>query len=252
MMSKFTACLLACVFVLVCPVSVAAAVPDDEEFLVVEKVYAFTSPVETKAQIDALLEKDYQVVLGIMPVYEHTDYPAMQEFAEVIRYAQAKGCRILLHFPIVQKSSATTEEIESLLETQYALYEGMEIYPQGILLGPDDATYAWMAGELDGSFSVFELEDPALECYVDTLGESFPVLKTDKLPEQFYSYEAHEIPENFDFKRGLVENISVSLEQENQVLMVIVVVGIVIFSGMIVYARKRNKRDFLKKEDDGK
>lgn len=230
----------------------AEAKEPENYFLVMEKVYAFTDPTELAEQIETLLEEGHEVVLGIMPVYRHTEYPAMLEFAEVIRYAQAKGCRILLHFPIVQKYDVSVDEVRSLLEGQFAMYEKMDIVPAGVLMGTDDAEYAWMEAELEQTFQIVRLDEPTLEFYVDTLGESFPVLYTEKLPFHTQSYEARQIPEEFDFKRGLSEEISVSLEDENRVLMVIVCIGIVIFSVMIVYARRRNQRDFLTKEKEDK
>lgn len=250
MMSKCFSFLLALSLVFTTPLHAQSAALDEEWFVVMEKTYAFTSPIELKERIDALLDTDYQVIIGIMPIYEHTEYPAMLEFGEVIRYAQAKGCRILLHFPIVQKSDVNAMEIQTLLDHQYAMFEKMEIYPRGILMGSNEIGYEWIQDELSDTYPFFQLDDPVFEYYDETLNESFPMLQTNQLPYMSFSYEAKEIPENFDFKRGVAEKITVDLAKENQVLMGIVVVGIVVFSGMIVYARKRNRKDFLKEEDD--
>lgn len=221
-----------------------------DELLVMEKVYAFTNPQELLKRIDELLEEDMPVALGIMPVYTHREYPAMREFQEVLRYAQGRGCRILLHFPIVQKAEPTADEIWNIMEEQRTLYEEGGIYPRGILLSEEDAPYEAIAEELETDWEVFRLDSPGLEYYDRELKESFPILKTNRLPEQKIAYTAEEIPEDFDFQKGIVEKVSVSLEKQNKVLMVIVLIGIVTFLAMIFYARRRNRKEFLKDEKE--
>lgn len=228
----------------------AAAEPETlHPYLVAEKVYAFSNPEALMEDIEVLRKERLEVALGLMPVYAHTDYPAMLEFAEVIRYAQAEGCRILLHFPYIQKPDVTVEEVRRLLQDQYAMYEEMGIFPRGILFGEDNGAHSWMLEELEESFPIFQMDAPGLEYYVEGLNESFPLLRTEGLPERDYPYVKRAIPEQFDFQGDMADRISVSLESENKVLIVVVLLGIAVFSGMIVYARRRNRREFLRQED---
>ena len=60
-----------------------------------------------------------------------------------------------------------------------------------------------------------------------------------------YSYTAEEIPTEFDFQRDLLTNISYDLQNQNRVLMLVVTGGVIIFLAMIVYARRRNRKDFF-------
>lgn len=223
-----------------------------QELIVIEEVYAFQSPVEVLDKIDVLLEKQYPMIIGIMPVYEHVNYPAMIEFTEVIRYAQSRGCRILLHFPIIQKSDVTIDDVTQIIENQILMYEEFEIYPRGILMGKDDVEYEWMVKDLEEILPVFSLEEARLEYYDNTLNESFPIIATDKLKEISYSYIPQEIPEDFDFKRGVIEDVSVSLEKQNKFLIIMVLIWVIIFIAMIIFARRRNRKDFLRKGDDTK
>lgn len=218
----------------------------ENTFIVMEEVYAFSSPVELLERLDTLLGENLPVVLGIMPIYENTEYPAMREFIEVIRYAQSEDCRILLHFPIVSSYGAEEGEITEVIEGQIAFYESMGIYPAGILMGEGDREYANMTEGLEKLLPVFRVEENGVEYYDRELMETFPLLETQRLPRIFYSYEANEIPEEFDFQRDLLSDISYSLESQNRVLMVVVGIGVAVFLAMIGYARWRNRKDFLK------
>lgn len=63
------------------------------------------------------------------------------------------------------------------------------------------------------------------------------------------TFEPEEYDENYDYKRRMIQRISVNLQNQNHVLMVIVVIVILIFLSFIIYARVRNRQQFLYKED---
>lgn len=104
-----------------------------------------------------------------------------------------------------------------------------------------------MTEELEDFLPVFKLENPGVEYYVRSLKETLPLLRTEELPEIAYSYKAKEIPDDFDFQRGILQDFSFDLAQQNRVLIGVGIVGIVVFTGMIAFARKRNKKDFFRK-----
>lgn len=249
MMCKWLLCLLAVLLAAGHGREARAELLPENTFVVMEEVYAFASPADLLERLDTLLEKDLSVVLGVMPVYENTAYPAMQEFAEVIRYAQSRDCRILLHFPIISSSDAAEQEVTEVIEGQLVFYESLGIYPAGILMGADDKKYEWMAERLEGILPVFWVEADGVEYYDRDLKETFPLLETENLPRVFYAYEAKEIPEDYDFQRNLFSDISYSLESQNRVLMAVVGIGVITFLVMIAYARRRNRKDFLKDSD---
>ena len=124
------------------------------------------------------------------------------------------------------------------------MYEEFGIYPRGILMGEDEQEYNWMTEELEDFLPVFKLENPGVEYYVRSLKETLPLLRTEELPEIAYSYKAKEIPDDFDFQRGILQDFSFDLAQQNRVLIGVGIVGIVVFTGMIAFARKRNKKDY--------
>lgn len=230
--------------------SVNADERKDEDIIIIEEVYAYSRPLVLLEKIDKLLEKQMAIGLAVMPVYENTEYPAMIEFTEVIKYAQSRGVRVLLHFPIIQKSDVTTEEVISIIESQIELYNSFGIYPRGILVGVNDLSYNWMFGEIENILPIYTLDENTIEYYDNSLNESFPIITTNSLNEIFYSYTPTEAPENFDFKRGLLEDVRVSLEPQNKILIGVVFVWLIVFGVMIIFARRRNKKDFLRKGDD--
>ncbi len=72
------------------------------EHLVIDAVYPFTDPYRLKEIVDYMVDLKMNFVISVMPIYEHADYPAMQRFCDVLRYAQANGGGIVLHSPIIQ------------------------------------------------------------------------------------------------------------------------------------------------------
>ena len=62
------------------------------------------------------------------------------------------------------------------------------------------------------------------------------------------AFEPEEYDENYDYKRKMIQRITVNLQNQNRVLMVIVVIVIIIFTSFIVYARIRNRQQFLYKD----
>ena len=72
------------------------------QYVVVDEVYPFFDPFRLKALVEYMVEKKMNFVISVMPIYEHSDYPAMQEFCEVLRFAQANGGGVVMHSPIVQ------------------------------------------------------------------------------------------------------------------------------------------------------
>ena len=53
---------------------------------------------------------------------------------------------------------------------------------------------------------------------------------------------------NYDYQRRMIQRITLNLQKQNHVLMFIVVIVIIIFTSFIVYARIRNRQQFLYKD----
>ena len=97
-------------------------------YVVLDGVYPFYDPYRLKDLVDYMVERKMVFVISVMPVYEHADYPAMAQFCEVLRYAQANGGAIILHAPIIQNGTEP-EELAEHLTTATCHYFDQNVYP---------------------------------------------------------------------------------------------------------------------------
>jgi hypothetical protein len=68
--------------------------------------------------------------------------------------------------------------------------------------------------------------------------------------EQDLSYEPEDYPEDFNYNRNTLKRITVSLENQNRGLILIVGIVTMLFLGFIVYARILNRRHFFYDEEE--
>ena len=72
------------------------------QHIVLDEIYPFTDPYRLQQIVSHMVELKMNFVISVMPIYDHADYPAMQRFCEVLRYAQANGGAVILHAPLIQ------------------------------------------------------------------------------------------------------------------------------------------------------
>lgn len=263
-----------------------------QTYAVMDEIYPFTPPQKLLDETDAMLDPEYcsyPVIMGIMPVYEHRDYPAMQEFLEVLRYAQSNGVVMMLHAPIVKDVSVTDGELAARVKDCWDYYTGEGILLQGVLYSREDSFWSGRADslyEIAEAYAVPEVyavpkayefpeaygagegvagirasadqagdvDGSGLFVFIEGAGREMPALSVAGLKQYRTEYIPREIDTDFDFHRNLIDNITISLEKQNKVLLVIVTAAIVLFILFIAYARRLNKRHLFweegEKEDD--
>ena len=101
------------------------------EYVVLDEVYPFEDPYRLREFVDYMGERKMSFVISVMPIYQNQDYPAMQQFCEVLRFAQANGGSIVLHAPIIQNGLVPEELSEKLTEATLSYFEN-EVYPIAI------------------------------------------------------------------------------------------------------------------------
>lgn len=72
------------------------------QHVVLDAVYPFTDPYRLQKIVSYMADLKMNFVISVMPIYDHSDYPAMQRFCEILRFAQANGGAVILHAPIMQ------------------------------------------------------------------------------------------------------------------------------------------------------
>lgn len=92
------------------------------EYYVIDKVYPFQNPAKLLEVVQEVQEKDAFFIISVMPVYDHEDYPAMQQFCEVLKYAQDNGGMIFLHAPVNQMDSFDVDLVNEYLSLAISAY----------------------------------------------------------------------------------------------------------------------------------
>lgn len=102
------------------------------EYYVIDKVYPFQNPAKLLEAVQEIQEKDAFFIISVMPVYNHEDYPAMQQFCEVLKYAQDNGGMIFLHAPVNQMDSFDVDLVNEYLSLAVSAYVKQGVYPMGL------------------------------------------------------------------------------------------------------------------------
>ncbi len=101
------------------------------QYIVLDKVYPFQDAQKLLEIITYLIEKKEPFVISVMPIFQHGNYPAMQRFCEVLRYAQANGGTIIMHSPTNQMPDFDKEIVNEYITTAIRIYMEQGVYPMG-------------------------------------------------------------------------------------------------------------------------
>lgn len=117
--------------------------PDFAQYIVLDQVYPFMPASVLLEKVDTLIDAQMPFVISVMPVTQNTDYPAMQQFCQVLSYAQANGAVIIMHAPIIHKKLSDTEadvaELCQKMTEMTMAYVDNGVYPMGI-----QVPYHWL------------------------------------------------------------------------------------------------------------
>jgi hypothetical protein len=102
------------------------------QYLVLDAVYPFMPTDQLMERVDACIEASMPFVISVMPIFQNAEYPAMQQFCEVLRYAQANQGAVILHAPLSNTGTFDRETLQELLTTATEAYTTWGVYPLGI------------------------------------------------------------------------------------------------------------------------
>lgn len=102
------------------------------QYITINKVYPFQDPDKLLDIINYMVTRKEPYIISVMPVYANGNYPAMQHFCEVLRYAQANGGVILMHSPINQMTEFDEELVNDYITTAIQIYMNQGVYPMGL------------------------------------------------------------------------------------------------------------------------
>lgn len=102
------------------------------QYILLDQVYPFQDPDKLLEIVNYLINKKEPFVISVMPVYNNGNYPAMQHFCEVLRYAQANGGIIVIHSPINQMPEFDPDLVNEYLTTAISIYMEQGVYPMAL------------------------------------------------------------------------------------------------------------------------
>lgn len=97
-------------------------------YLVIDEIYPFTDPEKLLDIVQYMVDEKMNFILSVMPLYAHGDYPGMQQFCNVLKYAQSNGGAVILHSPILQ-NNPSQEDIQEKITLGAESYIQNGVYP---------------------------------------------------------------------------------------------------------------------------
>ncbi len=141
------------------------------QYIVLNEVYPFQDPEKLMEIVNLMISMQEPFVISVMPVYANGDYPAMQRFCEILRYAQANGGAVIIHGPINQMNEIDSELIDKYMTLAIQYYVKQGVYPLAL-----QVPSAWM------------YDDDTIEI-LSHFGTIFTTNEEDRLTE--FHEEAH-------------------------------------------------------------
>lgn len=109
-------------------------------YLLIDKIYPFIDLNKFVEKIDFLYDQGIPFVCSVMPVYENQDFDAMKRFCEVLRYAQSKGGKIILHSSVLYGESIPGKDVKGKMDLAQQIYVKYGVYPLALDI-PEDFLY---------------------------------------------------------------------------------------------------------------
>lgn len=116
------------------------SVKDSKKYLLIDKVYPFINLNEFVSKIDFLHDNGIDFFCSIMPVYDNSDFDAMRRFTEVLKYAQDKGGKMILHYSELFGIDIPGNEVEAKMELGNKNYVKYGVYPLALDI-PEEFLY---------------------------------------------------------------------------------------------------------------
>lgn len=296
---------------------------DYAQYLVIDEVYPFMPTDELKEKVQLCIDADIPFVISVMPIYQNTDYPAMQQFCEVLKYAQSNGGAVILHAPILRSGVTDWDAFYEDITSATLAYTDHGVYPLGIevpeswiwktdylsfmkryrtvfvyqdteesgftleaqtnllyqnyhqLIMPaitlDEVGTSWLTCYSSAVYFDSTAELETLQVCIDALQDSaVPLLSLWDMSHSVWAnsfhmeyssyvitindevrslvYEPEPYPEDYDYKRNTLARFTVSLAEQNKVLVVLSAASVVMFLGLMIWAQKVRRRQFRRSD----
>ncbi len=102
---------------------------DKNVYLLIDKIYPFIDLNSFMEKVDFLHDQGISFVCSVMPVYENVDFDAMKRFCEVLRYAQSKGGKIIIHSSVLYGDNIPGKDVKDKMGLAEQIYIKYGVYP---------------------------------------------------------------------------------------------------------------------------
>ena len=99
------------------------------QYIVLHRIYPYEDPDKLLQVVKLLAMDKTPFVISVMPIYVNGDYPAMEHFCEILRYAQANGGAVIINAPINQMVSFDKTVVMDYLTQALEVYSKHGVYP---------------------------------------------------------------------------------------------------------------------------
>lgn len=150
------------------------------QYIVIHKVYPYEDPDKLLEVVKLLVNDRTPFVISVMPIYVNGDYPAMEHFCEILRYAQANGGAVIINAPINQMASFDKTVVMDYLAQALKVYNKHGVYPLALEV-PRNWMFNQGAVEIMSHFKT-----------IFTSGEKDPYIKRSGMTENLVYKDGHQ------------------------------------------------------------
>lgn len=130
---------------------------DGQVYVLFKEIYPFSDLKLLETTADRLYEAGIPFIYCVRPVFSNTDYPAMQRYMQVLKYAQSRNGTVLIDEPAVSPFAAHQEDsLQPKMSAFIDLLAEQEIVPLG--MGTDMFSVSWQ--ELEPLLSEKWISEP--------------------------------------------------------------------------------------------
>lgn len=105
---------------------------ENNVYILIDKVYPFINLSDFVKKIDFLYDQGIPFICSVMPVYENYNFDAMKNFCEVLRYAQDRGGKIILHSSVLYGDNIPGEDVKAKMDLAQKVYVNYGVYPAAL------------------------------------------------------------------------------------------------------------------------
>ncbi|WP_167629661.1 DUF2334 domain-containing protein [Listeria valentina] len=103
-----------------------------QQFVVLRDVNPFVDFKQVKKRADSFYQANLPFLVSAGPVFQNTESLAAKRYADLLRYLEERGGRILVNVPVVSAGASKPDELERVMQSSIHFLATNEIAPLGV------------------------------------------------------------------------------------------------------------------------